>query len=205
LNPLPLPIGHRGDISTLGLILVGQPDRVPAPDLVIRAEHDRDAAETRRVIASAFGSPREAQLVEALRDSPSFVPEWSLVATLDETIVGHVLVTYATLRDEDAEHRVANLSPLSVEPERQRHGIGSALMGAVTRVVDAAREPLIILEGSPQYYERFGFEHAAPLGITIDLPDWAPAAAAQVLRLSRYDPAIRGHLVYPPAFDALER
>jgi putative acetyltransferase len=177
---------------------------VPAPDLVIRAERDRDAAEIRRVVASAFGSPRVAQLVEALRDSPSFVPEWSLVAAIDETIVGHVLVTHATLRDGDAEHCVANLSPLSVDPERQRRGVGSALMGAVTRAVDAAREPLIILEGSPQYYARFGFEHAAPLGISIDLPDWAPAEAAQVLRLSRYDPAIRGHLVYPPAFDALE-
>jgi putative acetyltransferase len=177
---------------------------VPTPEFVIRAEHDRDAAEIRRVVASAFGSPREAQLVEALRDSPSFVPEWSLVAALDETVVGHVLVTHATLRDGDTEHRVANLSPLSVEPEHQRRGIGAALMDAMTEVVDAAREPLIILEGSPQYYARFGFEYAAPFGITIDLPDWAPAEAAQVLRLSRYDPAIRGHLVYPPAFDALE-
>jgi hypothetical protein len=48
-------------------------------------------------------------------------------------------------------------------------------------------EPLIVLEGSPGYYSRFGIEYAVPFGITIELPDWAPPEAVQVLRLSRYD------------------
>jgi putative acetyltransferase len=177
---------------------------MPVPELVIRAEGEGDQAAITRVVASAFGSPKEARLVEALRGSPSFVPEWSLVATLEESIVGHVMVTYARLRDGSTEHRVASLSPLSVDPEHQRRGVGSALMRAVTPIVDAAHEPMILLEGSPWYYPRFGFEYAVPLGITIDLPDWAPPEAAQVLRLGRYDSAIRGHLVYPPAFDMLE-
>ena len=43
-----------------------------------------------------------------------------------------------------------------------------------------------------------------PDGIHITLPDWAPPEAAQIMRLSAYDPAIRGRLVYPPAFDNLE-
>jgi putative acetyltransferase len=77
------------------------------------------------------------------------------------------------------------------------------LVRAVTAVVDSADEPMIVLEGSPRYYPRFGFEYAVPLGITIQLPDWAPAEAAQVLRLRRYDPAVRGQLVYPAAFDVV--
>ena len=77
------------------------------------------------------------------------------------------------------------------------------MVRAVTPIVDSAHEPMIVLEGSPGYYARFGFEYAVPLGITIDLPDWAPAEAAQILRLSRYDAAIRGHIVYPGAFDVL--
>jgi putative acetyltransferase len=36
----------------------------------------------------------------------------------------------------------------------------------------------------------------------IHLPDWAPPEAAQIYRLRNYDPAIRGQVVYPPAFDA---
>jgi hypothetical protein len=40
-----------------------------------------------------------------------------------------------------------------------------------------------------------------PLGITIELPDWAPPEAAQVLRLSRYDAGVRGEVEYPPGFN----
>ena len=171
---------------------------------VIRVEHDGDHEEISQVVAAAFDSPNEARLVEALRESPSYIPSWSLVATLDERVVGHVMVTYATLRDGSTEHRVASLSPLSVCPAYQRRGIGSALVRAVTPLVDSADEPVIVLEGSPWYYRRFGFEYAVPLGITMTLPDWAPAEAAQVLRLAQYNASIRGHLEYPAAFDVLK-
>ena len=68
-------------------------------------------------------------------------------------------------------------------------------------IVDAAGAPLIVLEGDPAYYSRFGFEHSVPLGITMRLPEWASPEAAQVLRLGAYEPSVRGAVVYPPAFD----
>jgi putative acetyltransferase len=174
-------------------------------ELVIRREESGDVDAIADVVARAFGSPKEAALVAALRASSNFVPEWSLVAMLDDRIVGHVMVTFATLRDGSDEHRVASLSPLSVDPEDQGRGIGSALVRAITPLVDAAQEPVIVLEGSPSYYSRFGFEHSVPLGITITVPEWAPTEAAQVLRLSGYDPSIRGRLVYPAAFQVMEQ
>ena len=122
---------------------------VPAVGLVIRAEDARDHHAITEVVTRAFGSPNEARLVEALRASPSYVPEWSLVATRDRRVVGHVMVTYATLRVGSSEHRIASLSPLSVHPDHQRRGIGSALVRAVTPIVDSAHEPMIVLEGSP--------------------------------------------------------
>jgi putative acetyltransferase len=70
----------------------------------------------------------------------------------------------------------------------------------VTARVEASGEPLVVLEGSLAYYGRLGFEHSVPFGIEITLPSWAPAEAAQVLRLQAYDPSIRGRVVYPPAF-----
>ena len=169
----------------------------------VRAEDATDHDEIASVVSRAFGSPNEAQLVAAIRASSNYVPSWSLVATVDRRVVGHVMVSYVILRDGASEHRVPSLSPLSVDPDHQARGIGSAMVRAVAAVVDAAGEPLIVLEGSPWYYSRFGFEYAVPLGITIKLPDWAPAEAAQVLRLNRYDPAIRGELVYPQAFDVV--
>jgi putative acetyltransferase len=174
-----------------------------SPAVTIRPERAGDAAAIARVVGAAFGSPEVPGLVADIRASPQFVPDWSLVAVAAGEIVGHVMVSFAVVRDGAAERRVAMLSPLAVAPHRQRRGIGSALVRAVTARVDAAGEPLVVLEGSPAFYGRLGFEHAVPLGIEIDLPDWAPAEAAQVLRLTRYDPAVRGTVSYPPAFDAL--
>jgi putative acetyltransferase len=172
-------------------------------DVTIRAERPDDGEAIAEVVAAAFGSSAEARLVEALRSSSSFVPEWSLVAELDGRVVGHVMVTYATLRDDATEHRIACLSPLAVAPDFHSRGIGSALVRAVTARVDEGGEPLVVLEGSPLYYGRLGFEHSVPHGIHITLPDWAPPEAAQIMRLRNYDASIRGHVVYPPAFDVL--
>jgi putative acetyltransferase len=169
--------------------------------LQIREERPDDHESIRSAVSTAFASPDHGRLVDAIRASSWYVAAWSLVAVIDEEVVGHVMVSFANLRDDGSDRSVANLSPLAVHPARQRRGVGSALMRAVIPVVDAAGEPLIVLEGDPSYYSRFGFEHAAPLGIRMRLPEWAPPEAGQALRLSRYDAAIRGEVVYPEAFD----
>jgi putative acetyltransferase len=171
--------------------------------VTIRAERVDDTGAISEVVAAAFGSPVEARLVDAIRASPNFVPEWSLVAELEGRVVGHVMVSFVSLRDGAKQHRVASLSPLAVAPDCHGRGIGSALVRAVTAKVDAAGEPLVVLEGSPVFYGRVGFEHSVPHGIRIDLPEWAPPEAAQIIRLANYDASIRGKIAYPPAFDGL--
>jgi putative acetyltransferase len=181
-------------------------DPEPSPvDVTIRAERPGDEAAVAEVVEAAFGSPAEARLVAAIRASPQFIPELSLVAEVGARIVGHVMISEATLEDGEAVHRVVTLSPLAAAPDVHGQGIGSALVREVTARADARGEPLVVLEGNPRYYGRFGFEHSVPHGIHIDLPSWAPATAAQVLRLRSYDPALRGRVVYPPAFsDVIE-
>jgi putative acetyltransferase len=46
-----------------------------------------------------------------------------------------------------------------------------------------------------------GFEDCRAHGIAIELPEWAPREAGQVLRLRNYDERLRGHVVYPRPFD----
>ena len=169
--------------------------------VTIRAERPDDADAIHDVVFGAFGSENEAGLVAKIRASENFVAPWSLVAELDGEIVGHVMASYVGLVDGETQRRVPSLSPLSVVFDRQNRGIGSALVPALARVVDDAGEPLIVLEGDAKYYSRFGFESATALGVHIHLPSWAPPEAAQVLRLRAYDPAVRGQIVYPPAFD----
>jgi putative acetyltransferase len=173
----------------------------------IRAETDADHDAIAGVVARAFQSPAEARLVELIRASEHYVPEWSLVAVHDGRVVGHVMVSHVGLRDSDGDgngaqaRHVPSLSPLAVDPDVHGRGAGSALVRAVTARVDDAGEPLVVLEGAPAYYARFGFEPSAQYGVTITLPSWAPPEAAQLLRLTHYDPAVRGHVVYPAAFD----
>ena len=114
------------------------------------------------------------------------------------------MVNHCELHDGDVVHRIGMLSPLAVAPARQRDGIGSALVRAVCARADEAGDPVVVLEGSPAYYPRFGFVDARTLGITIHLPDWAPPNAGQALPLVAYDSSMRGTVVYPPPFHGLE-
>ena len=179
----------------------GPHPRPPPKDLRIRAQRLEDQAAISGVEEAAFGSPVEARVVSKIRASANFVPELSLVAELDGTIVCHVMISWASQQDEEVHRRIANLSPLAVAPQFRRQGIGTALVREVTRRADRRQEPLVVLEGSPRFYGPLGFEPSARYGIRMTLPSWAPPEAAQVLRLRNYDPILRGLVVYPPAFD----
>jgi putative acetyltransferase len=145
----------------------------------------------------AFPDEPIPRLVEAIRSSPGYVPELSLVAEIDGRIVGHVMLSYASL---ESGRVLLLLSPLGVRPEAQRHGIGRALVTEALRLAEARGEPLVIVEGIPDYYPRFGFEPHERFGIEPPGPH-TPREAFMVRPLSAYDPSIRGRVIYPPAFE----
>jgi putative acetyltransferase len=175
---------------------------VPNIDVVVRPEREADFEAISEVVRLAFRSHVEERIVRDIRASDYYIPVLALVATVDERVVGHVMVSHTDLDTAGGRQRIAMLSPLAVHPGRQGEGIGSRLVREVIARADARGEPLIVLEGSPLYYPRFGFRHSVPEGIVIHLPDWAPAEAAMMIPLSRYRPELRGTVVYPPAFDA---
>jgi putative acetyltransferase len=172
--------------------------------VVIEPERPSDQDTIRQVVRAAFDPHVEvADLVDLIRASREFVAELSLVARLGGEVVGHVMLSHAVLEDDDGVRReVLTLSPLAVAPAHQRQGIGSALVRAGLEAADARGEPLVVLEGSPQYYPRFGFRDCRTLGIHIALPDWAPRDAGMAYPLATYDDSLQGRLVYPPAFPA---
>jgi putative acetyltransferase len=171
-------------------------------DVSVRPETAADHRAIADVVTRAFGSPAEARLVAAIRESREYIADLALVATLDGTVVGHVMISECRLVDERDTHRIVMLSPLAVDPDHHGSGIGGLLVRTVTSLAADRGEPLVVLEGSPRYYSRFGFEPASEHGIELPLPDWAPVEAAQVLRLA-VDPALRGRVVYPTSFDVL--
>jgi putative acetyltransferase len=176
----------------------GHRDRV-----LIRRETERDADVIRAITAAAFAQsrppgqiPPEAELIDELRASPAWLPPLSLVAvTAEGEVIGHVLGT----RGHVGENPVLALGPLSVRPDRQQNGVGSALMHAVLGAADALGEPLVALLGNPAYYQRFGFELSTVYQITPPKPEWQPHFQVRVL--TEYQPQIRGLFTYPEPFD----
>ena len=168
----------------------------------IRAEEPADHDSVREVQRIAFGDEgvQVAALVDDLR--PSIVTEGgvSLVAVADDdSVVGHVMFTRSLL---DAPTRLVDgqvLSPVGVLPEWQGQGVGSALIRQGLETLGDQAVPLVFLEGSPDYYSRFGFRPGGDHGFR--RPSLRiPRAAFQVLMLPAYESWMTGTLVYRQEF-----
>jgi putative acetyltransferase len=166
--------------------------------IAIRAERAEDVPAIRQVNEAAFGRPAEADLVDALRGTDAWLPEFSLVAEEESGIVGHALCSLVRL--DDGPH-LLSLAPMAVDPDRQRAGIGSSLIGHGLGRAQQTGYPLVVVLGHPGYYPRFGFESARGLGI--ETPYDAPDEAWLALRLPAYDEGLRGTVRYPAAFAAV--
>lgn len=173
----------------------------PAPAIVVRAERDEDHGAVRQVHIAAFGdhTPMVADLVDDLRRSLTADSGLSLVAEQAGEVLGHVMFTRSLL---DAPARllpVQVLSPLAVRPERQRQGIGTALVRNGLRILADRGVPVVFLEGDPAYYARFGFRPGAELDFrkpSLRIPD----AGFQAIALPAYQPWMTGTLVYSDTF-----
>jgi putative acetyltransferase len=134
---------------------------------VIRSVQVGDGSSILSVVSRAFSDPtrdgREEMgiVTETWRRGASPMG-LELVAEDEDIIVGHVLAGVGSL----GGMATIGIAPLSVVPERQRQGIGTALMSALLARVEADGWPMAVLLGDPRYYSRFGFQSAARHGIT---------------------------------------
>ena len=163
---------------------------------MIRPEQPGDYAAIRALHERAFApSDVEAQIVDDLRAADDHVPDLCLVAVQDDQIVGHVMLSKATVDD----HPALGLGPIAVDPTHQSHGIGAALMREAIERAQATDYTLIALLGHPGYSPRFGF---APAAQTLDVTTTydAPPEAWMALKLPAYTPRIKGTFRYARAF-----
>jgi putative acetyltransferase len=142
------------------------------------------------------GDPGEAALVVRLLEDPAAIPQLSLIAEVDGEPVGHVIGSRGYVDEVPA----VGVGPVSVHPDRQGQGVGTALMYAVLGAALALDEQVVALLGDPAYYSRFGFGPASAVGIAAPDPGWGEYFQALVLGTG---PAPTGTFRYAEPFARL--
>ena len=170
------------------------------PPAAIRPAREPDREPTRHVAAAAFGAeqgPMIVRLLDALDRAGHTRAD--LVAVQHGEVVGHVRLSRSWVDARRALVEVLVLSPLSVAPDRQGAGVGTALVAAALEEAGRLGAPAVFLEGSPTYYGARGFTGGSSVGFgrpSVRVPD----PAFQVALLSGHEPWMTGSLVYCDPF-----
>lgn len=161
----------------------------------IRPEIPADIPAIKEVTTAAFADlahsqQTEAAIVDKLRDAESL--SLSLVAATGSEILGHIAATEVVIAGSSTGW--FGIGPVSVRPDWQQAGVGTALMGNALDQLRAEDAEGAVVLGEPAYYARFGFEVVPGL-----MYPQAPAEFFMAVRLnSRSFP--QGVVEYHPAF-----
>jgi predicted N-acetyltransferase YhbS len=172
--------------------------------LKLRQEKPEDHAVVEALIEAAFaGVPysdqSEHQLVRRLRKSAAFIPELSIVAEWDGKIVGHVLLSRISIKNDQQSFTSLALAPVSVLPHYQKQGVGGQLIRHAHEVAADLGYGSVVLLGHAGYYPRFGYEPAAKYNIR--LPFDVPPENCMVIELIKGSlQGVSGMVQYPSEF-----
>jgi len=163
--------------------------------MIIRPETPNDYEAITQLTLAAFGgksysAQTEHLIVKGLREAAAL--SLSLVAEADGNIVGHVAFSSVTINDEIQDWY--GLGPISVQPALQKQGIGSKLIQEGLARIRAMGAKGCVLEGDPNYYNRFGFKSYPTL-----IYEGAPAPQ-YFMALSFYAEVPTGKVEFHPAF-----
>ena len=166
--------------------------------MTISKERPQDIEAISRLTEAAFrneeySSHTEHFIVNALRRTGQL--SISLMAAEHDEILGHVAISPVSI--SSGVTGWYGLGPISVRPDRQGKGIGSALMWAALQQLRQQGAAGCVVLGDPAYYGRFGFK-AHP---GLELPD-VPPEYFQALSFTGELPV--GVVKYAAAFDARE-
>jgi putative acetyltransferase len=166
-----------------------------APSFEVRPEQPVDRDDVLRVIAAAFEDHGDE--VADIWRRLGHHRRAGLVVEQGGHVLGHVGLSRAWVDARRALVEVWVLSPLSVEPERQRQGMGSALVAAAIETARASAVPVLFLEGSPAYYGARGFERADRHDFLPAALERTPRAAFQCVVFESREDWMTGQLIYP--------
>lgn len=169
------------------------------PTVEIRDEEPADYKQVFEVNVQAFETDLEAKLVETLRSKVE--PLISLVAVVEEQVVGHILFTPVTVDDcVKGGAALMGLGPMAVLPRYQDRGIGSRLVEEGLARCRALGTEAVFVLGHADYYPRFGFEPAKRLALRYQSEELDPYFMVLTLRPGALE-SVSGHVHYSPEFE----
>jgi putative acetyltransferase len=165
----------------------------------IRPERPSDIDAIHDLTMRAFtGMPysegTDAAIIRLLRQSGDLV--LSLVAEEDGIVIGHV--AFSPVRVGAASQNWLGLGPISVEPARQRSGIGRSLIRDGLDILKAQGAGGVALIGNPDVYRSSGFASDGRL-------TYKGLETRYVQRIVFRGPDPEGELHFADAFDRATR
>jgi putative acetyltransferase len=138
--------------------------KIMDPEIVIRNETNSDVGAITEVTVAAFktleiSNNTEQFIIMALRAAE--VLTVSLVAELDDRVIGHVAFSPVTI--SDGTPNWYGLGPVSVLPAYHRQGIGTTLIQEGLSRLKSLNAAGCCVVGHPDYYRKFGFENVTGL------------------------------------------
>ena len=154
--------------------------RKVGPRVEIREEVSDDVDAIRTITDAAFknreySNGQESQIIDRLRKAGALT--MSLVAVDNGEVIGHI--AFSPVIVDSMQQGWYGLGPVSVRPDWQGRGFGSALIReGLARLTGVDAKGCVLL-GAPAFYRRFGFEHSSDLWY-----EQAPAEHFMVLPLN---------------------
>ena len=113
----------------------------------ILPERPQDASQIETLLDQVFGPTRQTKASYAFRRTVAPIPELCLVARDGEKIVGTLRFWPVRVGDSQA----LLLGPIGVSPDRQKTGIGRALMARGHAVGQSLGHKFVLLVGDVDY------------------------------------------------------
>jgi predicted N-acetyltransferase YhbS len=175
-------------------------------EIHIRHEEQNDYRAVEELTREAFWNVHvpgcnEHFLLHELRRSDDFIPALDFVAEADGKLVGHIVYSRSAVTDDAGVRReVATFGPVSVRPEFQKSGVGSALIRHSLAAAAEMGFPAVLIYGDPRYYCRFGFRCAERYDISSADGKFSVALMALPLHPGGLD-GIAGRFEESPVFN----
>lgn len=116
-----------------------------------------------QLLDDAFGTDRFGRTAYLLRKHSKPIAPLSFAILDDDNPIGSVQCWPVRIGD----FPMMLVGPVAVTPDLQGKGIGHQLMHAMLDAAAKIGEPVMVMIGDPEYYERFGFTAQLTKGWTL--------------------------------------